>query len=145
MAIPQSLHSSVPELPEWIELRSDGIHSMLDVQAALSKSGTISLELAVMGVPHLVAHQVSPITYQIAKRVIKGVHNIALPNILSGKEVIPEFIQDLNPVELAQKILSLPEHQNVDLSALGEGGASQRAARLISEFCSAQPESSILE
>ena len=57
-----------------------------------------------------------------------------MPNILSGEEVVPEFIQQLNPVDLADAVLSVPINQPVDLSALGRPGAIDRTAEHVLQW-----------
>lgn len=61
-------------------------------QAAIATSGTVGLELAMLNVPHAVAYKFSPITYQIAKRMVK-VPYMHLINLMSGQMVVPEFLQ----------------------------------------------------
>ncbi|MDP6935382.1 MAG: lipid-A-disaccharide synthase, partial [Myxococcota bacterium] len=94
------------------------------------------LELAIMGVPQVVAHRVSPVTYQLGRRLVRGVRHISLPNILAEREVIPEFVQHLDPDVLCRALLGLPDRQEVDLSALGESGGAGRAAELVLECLS---------
>ena len=60
---------------------------------ALSISGTAVLELAVATTPTVVAYRVAPITYAIAKHFVK-IKDVTLPNIIAGKTIIPEFIQN---------------------------------------------------
>jgi lipid-A-disaccharide synthase len=126
-------------VPDWIALEAPGMEivrttaALADARAALTKSGTVTLELAVMGVPQVVAHQVHPVTYAIGRRLVTGVRHVALPNVLAKAEVVPEFLQDLDPVRLASALLALPDVQRVDLSALGAGGAAGRAAAAIRE------------
>lgn len=60
--------------------------------AALVKSGTSTLELALAGVPMVVGYRVNPLTAMIAKRLVK-VQFAALVNLLAGREVVPEMIQ----------------------------------------------------
>jgi len=59
----------------------------------LSKPGTTTLELALLGVPTVVAFKVSGFSYFIGRMLVK-VKFMALPNLLLGEEVFPEFIQD---------------------------------------------------
>ena len=120
-------------LPDWIE-RGEDIHSLSSARAVLTKSGTITLELAVMGVPQVVAHQVHPITYWLGRRLVRGIQHIAMPNILANDEVVPEFIQSLDPCALAAAIQDLPEKQHVELSALGTPGATQRTSDIIYDW-----------
>ena len=61
--------------------------------AALVKSGTSTLELALAGVPMVVAYRVNPLSAAIAKRLVK-VKYAGLVNLLAGREVAPELIQD---------------------------------------------------
>ena len=60
---------------------------------ALVKSGTSTLELALAGVPMVVAYRVNPVTAMIARRLVK-VKFAALVNLLAGREVVPEMIQE---------------------------------------------------
>jgi lipid-A-disaccharide synthase len=68
---------------------------------ALAASGTVSLELAMAGVPAAIAYKVHPITYQIARRLIKLPFG-SLVNILLNREVFPERLQNAaTPASLA--------------------------------------------
>ncbi len=109
----------------------EGLEALADCRAALSKSGTVTLELAAMGVPQVVAHRVHPLTHAVGSCLVTGVKHIALPNILAGAEVVPEYRQSLDPDALCAALLALPDPQPVPLSALGPPGASERAAALI--------------
>jgi lipid-A-disaccharide synthase len=74
---------------------------------ALATSGTVTLEAALLRCPMIIAYRVAPMSYAIARRVIK-VKYIGLPNILCDEWIAPEFIQDeMSPVNLAQAALNL--------------------------------------
>jgi len=118
------------ELPTWIE-RSDRIEDLETARGVLTKSGTITLELAVMGIPQVVAHRVHPVTYWLGRQLVQGIRYIAMPNILSNTCVVPEFIQNFTPEELGDQLLDLPQQQRVDLAALGTPGAIERAAEAV--------------
>jgi lipid-A-disaccharide synthase len=76
---------------------------------ALSISGTAVLELALAGVPTVAAYKVSPISYFIGRRLVK-IKNVTLPNIIAGKEIVPEFIQeDATPEKLAAALLKFTD------------------------------------
>ena len=120
-------------IPDWVEIVED-ISALRGARAALSKSGTVTLELALMGVPMVVAHRVHPLTYWIGRALVRGIRHISLPNILAEREVVPEFLQRLDPESLATALQALPQTQPVDLAALGAGGASQRAASAVREY-----------
>lgn len=61
--------------------------------AAIAASGTVGLELAMLGVPHAVAYKFAPLTYMIGKRLVKVPH-MHLANILLGQRVVPEYLQN---------------------------------------------------
>src|SRR5204863_9159284 len=69
--------------------------------AAMCKSGTTTLEAAVAGCPLVVAYRTYPLTYFAARRLVK-IPNIGLVNVVAGRRVAPEFVQDaLDPVAVA--------------------------------------------
>lgn len=61
--------------------------------AALAASGTVSLELALRGVPSVVAYRANPFTAAMMRRMLTIPH-VALPNILAGEAVMEEFLQE---------------------------------------------------
>jgi lipid-A-disaccharide synthase len=76
-------------------------------KAALTKSGTSTLELAMAGVPMAVTYRVNPISAGIARRVIK-VKYVAMINLLAGHELVPELLQqDCRPEKLAATLRTL--------------------------------------
>lgn len=60
---------------------------------ALAASGTVSLELAIAGVPHVIGYQLNAVTGWIAKRLIK-VDTVTIVNLVLGNKLIPEFLQE---------------------------------------------------
>lgn len=88
--------------------------------AGLIKSGTSSLEMAVAGVPHIVAYRVNPITAAIVRRLVK-VRFASLVNLLAEREIAPEYLQEAaTPEALAAALHAL--------LADPAAAASQRAA-----------------
>ncbi|MFW5959562.1 MAG: lipid-A-disaccharide synthase, partial [Chitinivibrionales bacterium] len=80
---------------------------MVSSQAAVVVSGTATLEAALAELPHVVLYKTSKITYFIAKRVVKSKY-IGLANILAGKSIVPEYIQDdIRPGFIAEYMLTL--------------------------------------
>lgn len=116
--------------------------------AGLLKSGTNTLEAAVAGLPHVIGYRTNPITYEIAKRVVKIPH-IGLVNVVAGREVSREFVQgDFVPERVADALLPLlDEHSAARRTAedglaavrakLGTPGASGRVAALIAQLLGA--------
>jgi lipid-A-disaccharide synthase len=71
---------------------------------ALATSGTVTLEAALTGRAMVIAYRVAPVSYLIARRLIRVPH-VGLPNILCGESVVPEFLQhDATPENLAQAV-----------------------------------------
>jgi lipid-A-disaccharide synthase len=78
-------------------------------RAALAKSGTVTLELAVAGVPMVTAYKVSGLEAFAARRVIR-VPSVILANLVLGENVVPEFLQDAcTPERLADALVPLIE------------------------------------
>jgi lipid-A-disaccharide synthase len=110
--------------------------------AALSKSGTSTLEAAVAGCPLVVAYRTGALNYAIARRVVRIPH-IGLVNVVAGREVAPEFIQhDLEPLRVADALQPLLAHGSAEREAmlagldevrsrLGTPGAAARVAELV--------------
>lgn len=74
---------------------------------ALAASGTVTLEAALSHRAMAIAYRVAPVSYLIAKRLIRVPH-IGLPNILCGEPVVPEFLQaDSTPENLAQAVTNM--------------------------------------
>lgn len=90
----QILTQPAPDLPADFLVRSgDSARLMLASDVLLLKSGTITLEAALLGRPMVVGHRVNPLTAAIARRLLT-VKRFALPNILLGADVVPELIQE---------------------------------------------------
>ena len=78
-------------------------------RVALAASGTIAVELAVAGLPAVIAYRTNPLTAQIAKRLVK-VRFASIPNILLDRQVQPELIQwDCTPEAVVAALTPLLE------------------------------------
>ena len=79
--------------------------------AALTKSGTSTLELALAGVPMAVTYRVNPLSAAMARRMIRVPH-VAMVNLLAGRAVVPELLQEgCTPATLAatlERLLTEP-------------------------------------
>lgn len=116
------------------------IHDMIRAcDAVISVSGTVTLEIALVGTPMVIIYKLSPLTYQLAKRLVK-VPNIGLCNIVAGETVVQELIQDqANPERIATEIERLLTDNSYAGSVsgklrsiwnkLGNGSASARVAQ----------------
>ena len=82
---------------------------MQTAAAGLVASGTATLEATLCGLPYALVYQVSPLTYLAGRAVIKVPH-LGMANLLAGKEIVREFIQnDATPSRLAAESLRLLE------------------------------------
>jgi lipid-A-disaccharide synthase len=112
--------------------------------AIMTTSGTASLEIALLGVPMVIAYKLSPITYRLGKWLVKTPY-IGLPNIILGKPAVKELIQhEASADNLAAEISKLLKDEayagqiHQDLlevkHQLGEGGGSKNMALLALEL-----------
>jgi lipid-A-disaccharide synthase len=97
--------------------------------AALTKSGTSTLECALSITPMVIAYRMHPLTYRIAKRLVE-VEHIGLVNLIAGKRVAPEFIQNAaTPEALAHALIPLLQEGSARTAMLDElGGVRARLA-----------------
>lgn len=121
--------------------RENNYSKRSDMDFVITCSGTATLENALLGLPMIVVYKTSWTIYQIAKMIIK-VPYISLVNILSGKEIVKEFIQkDANTEAISKEVCSVlgNEKKYTDMrqnllkirKELGERGVAQRAAKMI--------------
>jgi lipid-A-disaccharide synthase len=75
-----------------IRLVEDARAALMHCRASVVASGTATVEAALIGNPFVVVYRVSPLTYAIAKRVVKVPH-VAMANLIAGKRIVPELIQ----------------------------------------------------
>jgi lipid-A-disaccharide synthase len=118
------------------------IHDLIrGSDAVISVSGTVTLEIALVGTPMVIIYKLSPLTFQLAKRLVK-VDHIGLCNIVAGETVAKELIQDdassENIASEIGRILSdgrvagqIKESLSLVQERLGGGGADQRMAQLV--------------
>lgn len=122
-------------------VREQDYNKRAQMDFAFTSSGTATLENALLGIPMVVAYQLPWFTYQVAKRIIR-VPYISLVNILSGREIVKEYIQKkANPHAISGHVLSLLQNpdkleaQRKELLSLrqilGDKGASGRTADII--------------
>jgi lipid-A-disaccharide synthase len=122
-------------------VRSDTARAIRAADLVLAVSGTVTLETAILGTPMIITYRVGTLTYLLVRPLI-SVRFVGLPNLVAGRGVVPELLQqDATPERLAAEALSLlaaPERLRAMRAALaevrsrlGERGAAERAAREI--------------
>lgn len=136
--IPKDLYSTITAGSD-IKIITGKTYELLAVsEAALVKSGTSTLEAAIIGTPEVVCYSGDPVSFAIVKRLV-NVKFISLVNLIMDREVVRELIQDENNPERIAQELSLilkggagRERMLNDYSKLNEilgpAGASDRIA-----------------
>jgi len=87
-----------------VRLVDDARAALFHARVSIVASGTATVEAALIGNPFVVVYHVSPLTYAIAKRVVKVPH-VAMANLIAGKRVVPELIQsDFTAANIVREI-----------------------------------------
>ena len=116
--------------------------------AIVAASGTVTLEIALLGVPHFICYRVSPVTYKILRRLVR-IPYVGLCNIVTNKALITEILQDDVTVQRLEEELrdrlSRTDQQAVTedirqqvLAALGPSGGADNAAEQLLVMLSEQ-------
>jgi lipid-A-disaccharide synthase len=128
--------------PVPVQVVADDLYDLIAAaDVALVKSGTATLECALLGCPMVIAYRLSPVTAALGRLLVRGVDHIGLPNIVAGRGVVPELIQgEVTGERLADEawpLLADPARRAAVLAGLrevrarlGAGGAAERAAAL---------------
>ncbi|MEH2091972.1 lipid-A-disaccharide synthase [Nostoc sp.] len=162
----QTLQAKLPEVHFWIPLSLEVYRQPIEeaieryglratvllgqqkevfaaADLAISKSGTVNLELALLNVPQVVVYRLSPLTAWIARKILKGSIAFASPpNLVVMKPIVPEFLQEQatteNIIQAAMELLLNPSRRQQTLAdyeemrrSLGEVGVCDRAAQEI--------------
>ena len=119
-------------------VRNDRYSMMAACDAVVAASGTVTLELSILQVPMVVCYRLSPLSYRLAKILVKLDH-FSLANLIAGYTAVPELLQDeVTPERIAGELtalLTIPQKMHTMKNALrsikdklGEPGASEKAA-----------------
>lgn len=129
--------------PGWgnVDVVSDGVERVFKCSDAIvAASGTVTLQAAIYGTPMVVIYKVSPVSAWLA-RILVRVPNVGLVNLVAGRELAPELLQDdATGDKIARAIenmladeaeLNQTRHRLIALrDLLGGAGASDRVAEL---------------
>jgi lipid-A-disaccharide synthase len=99
--------ASWPVKPRVVIEQADKQEALRMARAALAKSGTTTLELAISGIPMVAAYKVSPLEARVIKRLVR-VPSYILANLVIGQNIVPELVQeDCTPEKLADALTPL--------------------------------------
>ena len=122
-----------------IEVQVGNAHELMQRAAlAITASGTATMECAYFNCPMIVVYKVNWLTYLVGRAVVK-VNWLAMPNVIAGREIVPEFIQHVaTPRRIATvageilgdaaKRQAMERELATVIQTLGGSGASERAA-----------------
>jgi len=142
--LPDHLYTIAKDNPHIKIIYENTYDLLTQAEAAIVTSGTATLETGLFKVPQVVVYKTNPLTYSIAKRVIKT-QFISLVNLVASKEVVKELIQkDCSPenvtAELQKLVVGgskrnqvLEDYQHLH-DLMGETGASYRAGTLMVQY-----------
>ena len=111
-----------------------------ELRMAVATSGTVTFEMALMGLPVIVGYKTSSLNVFIARNILKIAY-ISLTNIGAGKEVLPELIQnDFNIKNIKKKMNYIDNSKKAVVESLlesrvlmGEKGVTDRISQFILE------------
>ncbi len=144
--VPQELllENGLAAVQDKIDIRvieNDRYALMAACDAVAAASGTVTLELAILGIPAVTAYRVSPLTYRLGRLLVRHLRHFSLVNLIAGREVIPELLQDeVKPEAIAKHLHLLLEdgdyrhkvfHGLAEVTEkLGPPGCTKRAAEI---------------
>ena len=131
----------IKQYPVTVKIISSEIYDVINCSdVVMVASGTATLETALVETPMVILYKVSSPSYYVGKMII-DISHIGLVNIIAGKTIVPELIQDeANPESIAAEVIDIltnksrMDNMRNELSKikgmLGSPGAAERAARL---------------
>lgn len=97
------------DTPPITRLENRSYDVMAACDAIVTVSGTVTLEIALIGTPMVIINRISALSYFIAKQLVR-VDHIGLCNIVAGKRVVPELIQyEARPEKISREIMNMLE------------------------------------
>jgi lipid-A-disaccharide synthase len=138
------LHAGIEGCSEQVKIHlihENRYDMMAACDAVVAASGTVTLELAILEIPMVVVYKLAPHTYFLGKLLIRHLQFFSLVNLIAGRQVVPELLQDqVNPANIEKELASLLFNKQIQADVvrglksvraqLGRPGASRQAAKL---------------
>ncbi|HVZ47676.1 MAG TPA: lipid-A-disaccharide synthase [Gemmatimonadaceae bacterium] len=126
VSVAPTVEVAASDLPYQL-VRSASFDVLRAADVALCKSGTTTLEAAIAGCPSAIVYRVNALTYAFLKRIVR-VRDIGLVNIVAGRRIVPEFVQDaFKPLDVAATLDPLFDDAAPTRRAMLEGLADVRS------------------
>lgn len=138
-----------------IDIVQENIYAVASAcDAVLTVSGTVTLQITLAGTPLAILYKVAPLSYEIGRRLIR-IEHAGLTNIVAGKGIVREFIQDAaTPANLCQEMLRLLDDKDYRAemtqqlqrvqNLLGQPGCSAKVAQMATEMSMGKVAAEIL-
>ena len=134
-------HAVVGPARRWTTIEGDTDTVLASADVALTASGTATIQAALHDTPMVVVYRVSPMTYRLARHLVR-VESIAMVNLIAGEPIVPELVQDaFTPDAVAREAIAMLTDRRRAArireglarvrERLGGAGASRRAAEAI--------------
>lgn len=143
--IPAEFYKHIIDGQSNVRMVFGNMHQVLrESEAAIVTSGTATLETALTGTPQIVVYKGNPLSYQLAKRLVK-IPFISLVNLIAGKQLVPELIQtECTAANMKEKLIAILHSEEYSAIKQGYhsvrdqltsgGGPSAAAADIISDL-----------
>ena len=141
-ALIESYFSLAADVPQKIKIVTDDTREVLiQSKAAIVTSGTATIEAALLGCPMVVVYKMPPLSYLVARLLVR-VESVGMVNVVAGRRICPELIQDdVQPeaiVAALTPLLSGTSERDTMIRglegvrrALGSGATTERGARIL--------------
>jgi lipid-A-disaccharide synthase len=114
---------------------------MAACDAVVTASGTVTLELAILGTPAVTTYRVSPRTYRLGRMLVRHIKYFSLVNLIADREIIPELLQDeVTPENISRRLQIMLQDMDARKNILqglaevtvqlGDSGCAKRAAEI---------------
>jgi len=105
---PNWVKEQVGEAEGLVVIREQAREVLHVADAAVVASGTATVEAALAGVPFVVVYKLSPFTFAVARRLVRGIEHVAMANLIMGKRQVTELLQhEVNGPQVAKELKRL--------------------------------------